>query len=142
MADFTSRVSVKLTRGDTSQLLARVRQGLLVATQQVCQGIFDRSQELVAVDKGELKGSGHVVEPVDDGQSVTGRVEYTADHSYYVEFGTGRRGAASPGASDQVSYSQTWPGMASQPYIRPAADEARDGIKGTYAEALSTAISS
>lgn len=46
-------------------------------------------------------------------------------HAAYVEFGTGRRGAASGAGSD---YDEGWPGMAAQPYMYPAACIARESF--------------
>jgi len=53
----------------------------------------------------------------------------------YVEFGTGRRGAASPGAGP-FPYRQSWPGMAAQPYCRPALDIGRSQVLTAWQAAL------
>jgi hypothetical protein len=59
-------------------------------------------------------------------------VQATSPHAAYVEFGTGQRGAASAGAGNGP-YSETWPGMPAQPYLRPALDTARPAILGAFA---------
>lgn len=58
--------------------------GVLVSRQM--QRVYERSQELVPVDTGQLKDSGNVSVDV-DGASATGMVEYTANHAAPVEFG-------------------------------------------------------
>ena len=68
------------------------------------------------------------------GDQVTGTVEYSANHAAYNEFGTGRRGAASGNAAPGITYNENWPGMSGSPYIRPALDESKPGIKAAFAE--------
>ena len=87
------------------------------------QAVFDISQGLVHVDTGELKSSG-ITSVEWTGTKVTGYITYTAGHAAYNEFGTGRRGAASPGAGP-YPYKQDWPGMAAIPFMRPALDIGR-----------------
>src|ERR1035438_792958 len=99
--------------------------------------IYDRSQELVAVDTGALKESGQINEAQSTGLTVAGSVAYTASYAAYVEFGTGIRGEASPGAGEGP-YDPNWPGMAAQPYVRPALDTSHDEVK----EAISTTLRS
>lgn len=102
------------------------------------QRIFDTSQEFVPVDTGALKASGHV-DVVQSGKQVFITIAYDAPYSVYVEFGTGRRGASSPGAGDGP-YNPNWPGMPAQPYLRPAFDahreEAADVVTATITAAL------
>jgi HK97 gp10 family phage protein len=100
--------------------------------------VFETSQELVAVDTGELKESG-AVEVTQVGKQVFASVTYGTDHAVYVEFGTGIRGAASPGAGDGP-YSPTWPGMPAQPYLRPAFDQHRDEAVGVLAETIASVL--
>lgn len=66
-----------------------------LASIKMAQKVFQESQTLVPVDKGDLKASGKVVE---QGEGAT--VVYDSDHSAYVEFGTIK--------------------MKAQPYLRPA----------------------
>lgn len=76
------------------------------------------------VDTGELRDSGSVVVEEQD-RRVVAHVVFSAGHAGYVEFGTGLAGSSSAGAGP-YSYSPTWPGMAAQPYLRPALDIARE----------------
>lgn len=100
--------------------------------------VFETSQALVPVDTGELKASGHV-EVQQVGKQVFASVTYDAEHSVYVEYGTGQRGAASAGAGDGP-YSETWPGMPAQPFVRPAFDAHRDEATGVVAETIAIAL--
>ena len=100
--------------------------------------VFETSQELVPVDTGELKASGHV-EVTQAGKQIYAAVVYDADHAVYVEYGTGQRGAASAGAGDGP-YGAT-PGMPAQPYLRPAFDEHRGEAEGVMRETVTAALS-
>jgi hypothetical protein len=82
------------------------------------------------VDTGELQASIGTATNW-EGQRVTGSVSASAKHAAYVEFGTGIRGAASPGAGPGP-YSPTWPGMIAQPYLRPSIDSSHDAILGAF----------
>lgn len=118
---------------NTGEILGRVRACLQIAVDHADEIVLEEANALVAVDTGELKASGHKEDIVDDGAVITGAVCYDADHAPYVEFGTGRRGES----TDQTfpleeprewSFSPTWPGMVSQPYLRPALDTSRGQI--------------
>lgn len=90
------------------------------------------------VDTGALRDS--ITSEVDDsGRSIVGRVGPHMHYAPYVEFGTGIAGAASAGAGEGP-YSSTWPGMPAQPYMRPALDEHRAGIKDLFRGQLSMAL--
>ena len=141
MSDFSLHARVQFTpRASSGQFVSRVAAGAANGVNASLKLIYDRSQELVAVDRGELKGSGAIVEAADKGGMATGSVVYNAGHAGYVEFGTGIRGSSSGGASGKVSYSPTWPGMPAQPYLRPAADESRQAIKAQMRQDLSVSI--
>lgn len=141
MGDFNLHARVQFTpRASSGQFVSRVAAGAANGVNNSLRILFDRSQELVPVDTGELKSSGAIVEAADKGGMATGSVVYRAGHSSYVEYGTGIRGASSAGASDRVTYSPTWPGMASQAYLRPAADESRAAIKAQMKSDLSVSV--
>lgn len=117
---------------------ARVSPAVRMGVGEVTQLIYDLSQSYVAVDTGELKASGKM-EITETGKTITGKVEYTAEHGPYVEFGTGGRGMSSPDAG-AGPYDPNWPGMAPQPFIRPAHDEARAQAEAIFATHLETAV--
>ena len=117
----------------------RITPAAVASVQAGCQMIFDRSQELVPVDTGELKASGKVV--ITEGEAtVSGKVIYDANHAAYVEFGTGIRGESSAGAG-QGPYDPNWMGMPAQPFLRPAYEEAKEPIRELFRSNISTAVS-
>lgn len=118
---------------------AVITPGARASVKATCDTIYDRSQQLVAVDTGELKGSG-VVSVEDTEKTVVGKVRYTSEHSEFVEFGTGAAGAGSAGASPNVSYNPSWPGMPAQPYLRPAYDETKPQILGLFRSNIATYV--
>ena len=72
--------------------------------------------------------------------SVVAEVQPDMPYAGYVEFGTGRRGAGSPGAGP-FEYRESWPGQAAQPYMRPAADDNRDACVEAIKSAVQDALS-
>ncbi len=94
-----------------------------LSVEQSAEVVLEEAEAIVAVDTGELRDSGHI-EVVSDSSAA---VVFDSDHAAFVEYGTGRRGAASPGAGDGP-YDPNWPGMVAQPYLRPALDTARPAI--------------
>ena len=120
--------------GNFARLEALLVPRLITGATAAAAAVLEISQGLVPVDTGELKASGGTrVEWV--GQRVSGYVVYTSPHAAFVEWGTGRRGAASPGAGPW-SYDQNWAGMVSQPYVRPALDIGRSQVVTAFQEAL------
>jgi len=108
------------------------------AVEESAAAIAEEARAIVPVDTGELQNS--IVYTLEDvGKVVVGTVVAAADHAAYVEFGTGVRGAASPG-SGPYPYSPTWPGMPAQPYMRPAMDTVRARIKAFFASSISVAL--
>lgn len=75
-----------------------------------------------SVKTGELVSSGesHVI-------GTKGEVTFGTDHSFFVEYGTGERGAASEfeGKPEDITYSPGWAGMSARPYLTPAAESQR-----------------
>ena len=129
LVDFRAKSDYRA--GDYSRLLAAIAPRAIAAVTTGTAAVFNRSQELVPVDTGELKSSGS--QSVEwSGDMVTGTVEYSADHAAYNEFGTGRRGAASGNAAPGITYSENWAGMSGSPYIRPALDESKPAIKAAF----------
>jgi HK97 gp10 family phage protein len=90
--------------------------------------LVEEARRLVPVDTGDLRDSIQKDPIVDDGAMVTATVSATAPHAAYVEFGTGQRGAESPGSDLRHSYKMSWKGMPAQPYLRPAQDMSRGKI--------------
>jgi HK97 gp10 family phage protein len=82
----------------------------------------EEAQAICPVRSGQLRDSITIAEEVSEPEALVEAVVYTdVEYAPYPEFGTGIRGAASPGAGP-YPYSPTWPGMPAQPYMRPALD--------------------
>lgn len=126
-------------RSDSGRFVeAYITPGVTASVQASCQLIQDRAQEIVPVDTGALRES--ITTEIDtSGKTVVGAVAPHTDYAAYVEFGTGIRGASSPGAG-AGPYSSTWPGMPAQPYMRPALDESRDSILDLFRANITAAI--
>lgn len=94
-----------------------------LSVEQSAAVVLEEAEAIVAVDTGELRDSGHI-EVVSDSSAA---VVFDSPHAAFVEYGTGQRGAASPGAGEGP-YDPNWPGMVAQPFLRPALDTARPAI--------------
>jgi len=109
------------------------------AVQQSLELIQGKAQAFCPVDTGALQAS-ITIDPLDDkGKRIIGRVGPHMPYAAYVEYGTGQRGAASAGAGEGP-YSESWPGMPAQPYIRPAMDESKDEIVDIFRNNLEVAL--
>lgn len=106
----------------------RIGAAVEAAIQVWANDVLDVAKSIVAVDTGELRDSGHTV-VTNSGKSAAAAVVFDSPHAVFVEFGTGIRGAASPGAGP-YPYSPTWPGMPAQPYLRPAFESLRTQAEG------------
>lgn len=89
--------------------------------------VLEEAEAIVPADTGELRESGHVETVESSGPKPSAAVVFDTPYAAYVEYGTGIRGAASEGAGEGP-YSDSWPGMPAQPYVRPALDAARPAI--------------
>lgn len=105
-----------------------------LSVEQSAEVVLEEAEATVAVDTGELRESGHI-EVVSDTQAA---VAFDSDHAAFVEYGTGQRGAASPGAGEGP-YDPNWPGMVAQPYLRPALDTARPAIVQIFRDNIAAA---
>jgi HK97 gp10 family phage protein len=117
-----------------SAIQAQVNTAVLLSVEQSADVILDEAINLVPVDTGELLASGHTEV---DGN--TASVIFDSDHAGYVEYGTGIRGAASPGAGP-YPYDPNWPGMPAQPYLRPALDMAQPEIREIFRDNIAAVL--
>jgi HK97 gp10 family phage protein len=115
-------------------VVAKVDEAVQAAITAWAGRVLETAQSIVPVDTGELRDSGQVVV-----NGTHAAVEFTAGHAIYVEYGTGRRGAASPGAGPGP-YNPNWPGMRAQPYLRPAFDQQRAEAPQMTAEFIGAAL--
>lgn len=116
---------------DLSRVMQAIVPALVGAVTDGCQAVADEAQAIVPVDTGALKESIHTATVELVGSVVQGSVVADEPYAAYVEFGTGQRGAASPGAGPGP-YSESWPGQMAQPYMRPALDTARPAIVAAF----------
>ena len=117
------RAASTFKAGSFAALEALLVPKLVAGVTAATNAVFEISQGLVHVRSGDLKDSGSVsVEWT--GTKVTGYISYSSGHAAFNEFGTGRRGAASPGAGP-YEYDPNWPGMDAIPFMRPALDQGR-----------------
>lgn len=100
---------------------------LVEAVTEGCAAVVEEAQSIVPVAGGQLRDSIHTASVELVGTKVTGTVVADAPHAAFNEFGTGIRGAASPGAG-AGPYSESWPGMPATPFMRPALDSSRPAI--------------
>ena len=115
---------------------AAFEQAARLSVEQGAEIVLEEAEAIVPVSgetknesgtSGELRDSGHVEMLVSSGPAPSAAVVFDAPYAAYVEYGTGVRGAASPGAGEGP-YDPNWPGMVAQPYLRPALDTARPAI--------------
>ncbi len=141
MSGFTMRATATYRpRTDVGQFIAeKIAPAAAIGVQQAAEIVLEEAKEIVAVDTGELRESGHIGEPRDTGKTVVCDVIFDADHAAYVEFGTGQRGAASAGAGP-YPYAADWPGMEAQPYLRPALDTTRQVVREQMASAIALGL--
>lgn len=127
-------------RGDLGRFVeVNVTPAVRKSVEDVAAMIQDRARELCPVDTGVLRDSIQPDEVEELDKTIRGRVGPHTDYAAYVEFGTGIRGAESDGAGDGP-YSSTWPGMAAQPYMRPAYEEVKLKAKDIFENNIGTAI--
>jgi HK97 gp10 family phage protein len=106
---------------------AAFNQAARLSVEQAAAIVLEEAEAIVPVDTGELRESGHVEMLVSEGPHPEAAVVFDTPYAAYVEYGTGERGAASPGAGEGP-YTPGWPGMPAQPYLRPALDTAQSAI--------------
>ena len=103
--------------------------------ERVARDGMEIARELAPV--GDGRSGRHLVDSFScEARGMRAAVQVTNDHAAYVEFGTGRRGAASAsGASGAYGYDGDWPGLAAQPYMYPMAQRMRGEFPQRMAKA-------
>lgn len=126
-------------RSDAGQFIkAKITPGVIASAKASADVVLQEARQIVPVDTGELKASG-VTSVTTTESTAVGHVAFTANHAAYVEYGTGHRGAASPGRGP-YPYTMSWPGMPAQPYLRPALDTARQAIRGIFRSEIALSL--
>ncbi len=127
-------------RGDSGRFIAgKITPAVRAGVEAFGQLVLDEAKAIVPVDTGELRDSG-VLSVEESEKRVVATVAFTAGHAAFVEYGTGRRGSESSGAMAGIQYSLNWPGMAAQPFLRPAIDIARDAGRELFNSQVSSAL--
>ncbi len=141
MADVSMSAKVQWTpRGDLGRFVAsRVTPAALRAVAASQSLVVEEAKAICPVLTGNLRDSIAAAEPDDTGKAVVGRIVAGASYAGYVEYGTGQRGAASPGAGP-YPYSSQHPGQAAQPFMRPALDSARQKIKEEFSSQMTAGL--
>lgn len=116
-----------------SRVMQAIVPAVVAAVTEGCTAIVDEAEAIVPVETGELRDSIHTASVSLIGTQVQGVVVADSPHAAFVEYGTGQRGASSAGAGEGP-YSPNWPGMAAQPFMRPALDTARPAIIAAFAK--------
>lgn len=138
-------VKIEVTRvPDIPEIKARVYKALLAQMRDNADLVTDYASGLAPVDTGRLKGS--ITSQV---TARTGRIDAVVgtnlEYAPYVEFGTGRAGDESGGASyaghdSDVTYAENWHGQKAQPYLRPAIYDNEDVLFECLKRAVDEAI--
>jgi HK97 gp10 family phage protein len=125
-------------RGDLGRWIeANVTPAILSAMKDSVVLIQESAKALCPVDTGALRES--ITTEVEVGKTVVGRVGPHMPYAGYVEFGTGIRGAASPGAGEGP-YSESWPGQPAQPFLRPSLDQNRKAVEELFRGEIAIAL--
>lgn len=117
----------------------RLRAALVPAANLAAEMVADEARRLAPVDTGALQESIRALESQADGDQVTVKVVADIYYAGYVEYGTGQRGAGSPGAGPGP-YDPNWPGMVAQPYMRPALDTVRGDVMAVIGREVASAL--
>ena len=102
------------------------------------QLVVDEAKAICPVDTGALQNSITSSVATTD-KTVVGTISADMFYAAYVEYGTGRRGAESPGAGP-YPYKMSWPGQVAQPYMRPALESARSAIMDLMASQIAIGL--
>ena len=107
----------------------------------VAKEAMETAQGMAPVGSGESREKRLVDSFSYEANGLTAVMQVENPHAAYVEFGTGRRGAASTGVAPVgVSYDPGWPGMAAQPYMYPTAQLMRGDFAARMAGAARNAL--
>lgn len=109
--------------------------GVIASVTAAGNTMRDTAKGYAPVLTGDLRDSIESEVTIGD-KSATARVTVGVPYAAYPEFGTGRRGAASPDAG-AGPYNPNWPGMAPTPYMRPAMEEMRQLVVDIFRSNIS-----
>lgn len=133
----TARVSWKPSA--TAAFVAKVAAGATQGALNAAQAGQSISQAVVPKVTGDLAADITVKSGADDSSAWAAWGPDSIPYRFYVEFGTGKRGAESAQAGPGP-YKMSWPGMTPRPYQRPAMDELRGQVVDILAAEIKDAL--
>ena len=119
-------------------IAAKITPAVQASVEAAAALIVQEAQTLCPVDTGALLDSIEAT-IVETDKTVVGKITAGMPYAGYVEYGTGVRGAESPGKGP-YPYNPKWPGQVAQPYMRPALDTTRDAVKAIFASQIAIAL--
>lgn len=123
-----------LPRDDLGRFVeSRITPAVRASVQASCDLIKTSAQGYAPVRTGALRDS-IMTELIESQYSIRGRVGPHVDYADYVEYGTGQRGDPS------VAHRPDWPGMAAQPYMRPALDENKGSVRDLFSSLIAASL--
>ena len=118
-------------RGDIGRFIAvTVTDAVRAGVEAAGEVLAAEARRLCPVDTGKLRDS-ISMEVVETSKTILAHVSASAPYAGYVEYGTGIAGSQSPGRGP-YPYNPRWPGMAAQPFLRPALDSGRELAKKAF----------
>lgn len=111
-----------LIRAMVNQNVAKIMTASARAVQRAVLRGAEIAKEYVTVDTGDLRAGIHAEDVIVREDCIIGTYGTNSPYGAYVEFGTGRRGAASPHGEplEELEYKYEWEGIEAQPYMYPA----------------------
>ena len=113
-----------------------------VGVGKAAKAVEKTARKLAPVDTGELRRKIKASEPEIKDDAVKANVAATAEHSVYVEYGTGIRGAESelPEGMPPATYATDWNGQRAQPFMYPAFKQNEQKSRDTIADEVRKAV--
>jgi HK97 gp10 family phage protein len=132
-------VTASFRAGNTAAVISRVAAGATQGVLNAAQAGQAISQAIVPVRTGALRDDITVKQGADDSSAWAAWGPDSVRYRFYVEYGTGKRGAESPQAGPGP-YRMDWPGMTPRPYMRPALDEIQPQVLDIVADAVKSVL--
>ncbi len=122
--------------------LEQVLPAAAIGAGKAAQAVAKDARKLAPVDTGELREKIRATDPEIKGDTVEATVVAGAEHSVYVEYGTGIRGAESelPAGMPPATYRPDWAGQRAQPYMYPAFRQNRQKAQQIIADEIRKAV--
>jgi hypothetical protein len=119
--------------------VAKIAAGATQGVLNAAQAGYAISQAIVPKVTGDLATDITVKSGADDTSAWAAWGPDSIPYRFYVEYGTGKRGAESAQAGPGP-YKESWPGMTPRPYQRPAMDEINGQVLDIVASSIKSAL--